>query len=249
MSKASRASSTSDEGSPSVLRSAVPASGRRCFRSMPIGSSRYGVARGLCRTGHRSGRHSCSSGPVVHSRAGIVANGTCPPNSSGLGRSLPGLSVREAIASRSFWLLGLGFPGRDGREWHGGSRCIFAERPRLACRCGGSHHDLGWARECGRSIDRGLSLDRLFAPYVALLSFLVGLAGLYFLASDTSPVLGVIGVGLTTGAEIDIIAYMTSRYFGLRQFGQLYGYCSAFSLLVQARVPRSWVCSHSVTEL
>jgi MFS family permease len=26
------------------------------------------------------------------------------------------------------------------------------------------------------------------------------------------------------GAEIDVIAYMTSRYFGLRRFGQIYGY-------------------------
>jgi len=37
-------------------------------------------------------------------------------------------------------------------------------------------------------------------------------------------VLGVIGIGATTGAEVDIIAYMTSRYFGLRRFGQIYGY-------------------------
>jgi cyanate permease len=70
----------------------------------------------------------------------------------------------------------------------------------------------------------GLLLDRVFAPYVAMLSFIVALAGVYLLGSGASATLGVIGIGITTGAEIDIIGYMTSRYFGLRKFGQLYGY-------------------------
>jgi hypothetical protein len=70
----------------------------------------------------------------------------------------------------------------------------------------------------------GLLLDRLFAPYVAAGSFIVALAGVYLLGSGVDPVLGVIGIGITTGAEIDVIGYMTSRYFGLRRFGQVYGY-------------------------
>jgi len=33
------------------------------------------------------------------------------------------------------------------------------------------------------------------------------------------------------GAEADLIAYLTSRYFGLRSFGEIYGYLlSAFTL-------------------
>jgi cyanate permease len=33
------------------------------------------------------------------------------------------------------------------------------------------------------------------------------------------------------GAEVDIIAYMVSRYFGLRAFGEIYGYVfAAFTL-------------------
>ena len=34
------------------------------------------------------------------------------------------------------------------------------------------------------------------------------------------------------GAEVDIIAYLTSRYFGLRAFGEIYGY--AFGVYVLA---------------
>jgi len=40
-----------------------------------------------------------------------------------------------------------------------------------------------------------------------------------------TPALGVILIGLGLGTEIDLIAFLTSRYFGQRAFGQLYGFC------------------------
>jgi MFS family permease len=144
---------------------------------------------------------------------------------AGLAVALPGLSVREAIASRSFWLLGLGFilaaMAVNGMVVHVVS--LLNDRGWPADAAARIMIWAGLASVVGRLI-AGYLLDRFFAPYVALFSFLLAIVGLYFLASDVSPVLGVIGIGLTTGAEIDIIAYMTSRYFGLRQFGQLYGY-------------------------
>ena len=30
-------------------------------------------------------------------------------------------------------------------------------------------------------------------------------------------------VGISIGAEIDLLAYLTGRYFGVRQFGKVYG--------------------------
>ena len=35
--------------------------------------------------------------------------------------------------------------------------------------------------------------------------------------------LGAVATGLANGAEIDLIGFMTARYFGLRAFGQIYG--------------------------
>jgi MFS family permease len=70
----------------------------------------------------------------------------------------------------------------------------------------------------------GYLLDRMFAPYVAIGLFLVALGGLYLLGSGKNAYLGVSGIGIATGAEVDVIAYMTSRYFGLGRFGQIYGY-------------------------
>jgi hypothetical protein len=38
------------------------------------------------------------------------------------------------------------------------------------------------------------------------------------------PAVGVVLVGLGLGAEVDMLAFLNSRYFGQRAFGQLYGY-------------------------
>jgi MFS family permease len=138
---------------------------------------------------------------------------------------LPGLSAREAVMSRTFWFLVL--PTIlvaivvNGSLVHVVS--LLTDRGWSPEAAAGIMVWAGLASLAGRVVV-GLLLDRVFAPYVAILSFLVALAGVYLLASGTNPTLGVIGIGITTGAEIDIIGYMTSRYFGLRRFGQLYGY-------------------------
>ena len=80
----------------------------------------------------------------------------------------------------------------------------------------------------------GYLLDRFFAPRVAALIF-----GAVAFAMASLGIRGEIGfafpaafvVGLGLGAEGDIIAYLISRYFGLRSFGEIYGYAiSAFVL-------------------
>src|SRR4029077_1724228 len=60
---------------------------------------------------------------------------------------------------------------------------------------------VGLASVVGRLV-AGFMLDRMFAPYVAILTFTICLAGLYLLASGMNPTLGVIGLGITTGAEV-----------------------------------------------
>jgi cyanate permease len=144
---------------------------------------------------------------------------------SGMAAVLPGHSVREAVSSRYFWVL-VGTVFLVATVVNG---CLVHVVSLLS--------DRGWSPEAAAGIMiwaglaslvgrlvAGFLLDRWFAPYVAMLAFCIALAGVYLLASGTDPALGVVGIGITTGAEIDIIAYMTSRYFGLRRFGQLYGY-------------------------
>lgn len=73
----------------------------------------------------------------------------------------------------------------------------------------------------------GYLLDRFFAPRVASLLFagvalgaaLVGATHAMWLAC-----LGSLLVGLGIGAEVDIIGFLTGRYFGLGSFGEIFGW-------------------------
>jgi predicted MFS family arabinose efflux permease len=76
----------------------------------------------------------------------------------------------------------------------------------------------------------GYLLDRIFAPYVTQLFLLVPFAGICLLYLPLSPTVAIIAttcVGLGVGAEVDLMAYLTSRYFGMRSFGQIYSYILA----------------------
>lgn len=87
-------------------------------------------------------------------------------------------------------------------------------------------------------LSSGVAMDRFFAPYVAAVAFSISGLGCLLLLSDTPWVIGAaaLGIGLTIGAELDIMAYTISRYFGVQNFGRLYGLaygglivCSGFS--------------------
>lgn len=74
----------------------------------------------------------------------------------------------------------------------------------------------------------GFLLDRLPAAIVAavvLVTCAVG-CGLLYLPNTTTWViiLSVLALGLATAAEVDLVAYLSSRFFGLRAYGQIYGY-------------------------
>ncbi len=98
----------------------------------------------------------------------------------------------------------------------------------------------------GGRLAAGFLLDRWFAPLVAMGFFAAPLAGIALLlgshaagAAFAAAVL--VGVGL--GGEVDLIAYLLSRYFGLRAFGELYGYLFAVFMLGSGLGP--YVMGHS----
>lgn len=72
----------------------------------------------------------------------------------------------------------------------------------------------------------GYLIDRIFAPYVAMVFFTLSAIGIGIFAMgavDTVAFLAAILIGLSLGAEVDLLAYLTGRYFGLRTFGATYG--------------------------
>jgi MFS family permease len=60
---------------------------------------------------------------------------------------------------------------------------------------------------------------------------MAGILLLGFGHGDTLPFAGAFLIGIGVGGEIDLIAFLTSRYFGLRSFGALYGYLTGLYYL------------------
>jgi MFS family permease len=84
-------------------------------------------------------------------------------------------------------------------------------------------------------VGTGYLLDRFFAPKVAAVFFGGAAVGICLLwIGSTAAILftGALFVGLGLGSELDLIAYLISRYFGLRAFGRVYS--SAFAAFALA---------------
>ena len=72
----------------------------------------------------------------------------------------------------------------------------------------------------------GWLLDRFSSTYVGAALFLAGTAGAAILASGELhyAALAVVAFGLLTGAELDLLSYITLQYFGVRSYGKVYGW-------------------------
>ncbi len=73
----------------------------------------------------------------------------------------------------------------------------------------------------------GLLFDRFWAPGVAFPVLLLPALACWFLMGTSSSLnvvmAGAFLLGFAAGAESDVIAYMTARYFGMLNFGRIYG--------------------------
>ena len=146
-----------------------------------------------------------------------------------------GLSVHEVLGSRTFWLMAISFwlcgATVVGCMVHVSS--ILLDRGSTAPVAALASSAMGAALLVGRG-GSGFLLDVFFAPYVG--AIFVAAAGLGTVLLATTAGSGIafsatILLGLAMGAEGDLIAYLTSRYFGLRSFGQIYGFAfAAFAL-------------------
>ena len=149
-----------------------------------------------------------------------------PPQSAAA--DLPGLTTREAAATGRFWILLLMFflvaVALNGTVAH--VVPLLTDAGLSPAKAAATMGIFGLATMAGRLL-AGYLVDRFFAAHVAAVLFLAPIAGFALLATASGglPALGVTLVGLGLGTEIDLIAFLTSRYFGQRSFGQIYGLC------------------------
>lgn len=97
----------------------------------------------------------------------------------------------------------------------------------------------------------GYLIDLWFAPCVAAGCFAMSACGLMlFLAGTAGGALAVVAtclVGLSIGAEIDLLALLTTRYFGMRRFGWNYGVMFAAFLLGTATGPLAYAAVYDAS--
>lgn len=90
---------------------------------------------------------------------------------------------------------------------------------------------LGLAVIVGRLL-AGFLADRIWAPAVATLFFSGPALAMAMMASlPITPALAIAAavlLGLAAGAELDLLAYLSSRYFGTRHYGAVFGGIYAF---------------------
>ena len=140
------------------------------------------------------------------------------------GLATPGMGLREALRLRAFWSIALAVllvsMAVNGAIVH--VVPLLVERGWSASSATSVLVATGVAGLVGRLL-AGYLMDKVFAAYVAAGFFALAIVGIYLLASGVNAVLGMVGIGLAAGAEVDMIGFFTSRYFGLKRFGQLYG--------------------------
>lgn len=136
------------------------------------------------------------------------------------------VGARTALRSRRFWLLGTMFLIVALAV----SGLIASFIPLLLDRgfspksAGSFGAVLGSSIVVGRLVT-GFAVDRLFAPRVAALVFIMAGLGCLMLAlgGENWIVVTAIALGFAMGAEVDLLGYFTARYFGMDSYGRIYG--------------------------
>jgi MFS family permease len=138
-----------------------------------------------------------------------------------------GATLSEALMGRAFWVLAAMFMGV--------TTVLYGLLPHLVPLISGGGVSAARAAQIaslfglatfGGRIVIGFLVDRFDARRIALIFFLVSAAGLPLLAADLplwAVFVSALLLGGSLGAEVDMLAYLVSRYFGLRCFARIFG--------------------------
>jgi predicted MFS family arabinose efflux permease len=141
--------------------------------------------------------------------------------------ALPGVPLKEALASRAFWTLTVAVFGGTiavtGTLVH--VVALLADRGVPSSRAALALSAMGGASLIGRLVC-GWLLDRFAAPRVAMVLLAISAAGTFMLAGAQSLAMAVLAtacIGFGSGGEVDVTPYLLARYFGSRSQSTLYG--------------------------
>jgi OFA family oxalate/formate antiporter-like MFS transporter len=168
-------------------------------------------------------------------------------NVNSVAPALPGVTVSQALSSARFWLLGASVLA----AYLAISGLLANLVPTLSdrgidpIRAASMAAAVGVAMIPGRILV-GLLVDRFWAPAVGLIVIGLPILSCFMLATSDNPSLLLIAcllLGLAAGAELDLLAFLTARYFGLAHYAKIYALLygalaagSAFAPTLFARV-------------
>lgn len=161
--------------------------------------------------------------------------GTASPTSD-VSPDLPGFSLPEALRRVAYWKIVVGFIFVSSVIAGLVINLVplLIDRGMTPVSAAGTAGIMGIAVLIGR-IGIGFLLDRFPPALVASVILVLAAAGCFLLSVQDLPdwviAVSVITIGLAAAAEVDLVAYLTSRFLGMRAYGRIYGtQLSAFYL-------------------
>lgn len=144
--------------------------------------------------------------------------------------AVAGMRWQQAVRSRNFWICNVGLALVVSAIYGLTANTVplLRDLGLPAATASAVFGAFGIALIVGR-IAVGLLIDRFWAPGVAACVLALPAAGcaLLLAADGATPVpllvLATVLCGVGAGAEFDIAAYLVARYFGLRDYGRLFG--------------------------
>ncbi|MDB6050813.1 MAG: major facilitator superfamily mfs 1 [Pseudomonas sp.] len=155
---------------------------------------------------------------------------------------LPGMSFREGMRSGKFWIcnLALSMVVSSVVGMVTSTIPLLQSRGLSASDAGLIFSGFGISLIFGRMLI-GYLLDRLWPPAVAAFSLMMPAVGCVLYLNGGVDfhllVLAAVLVGFGAGAEFDIAAFLVARYFGLREYGRLFGVHQGLNTVASALAP------------
>ena len=151
---------------------------------------------------------------------------------------LPGLSLAESVKGYRFWVILLSFLILGACVSGIIANLIFilldkGYSPQLASSPIAGLGLIGFSVIIGRLLG-GIIIDHVWAPLVAFIFMGIPALGCYFLMQDMAQgynSIAIILVGVAAGVEFDLMAFLVSRYLGMKAYGRIYSFIyAAFGL-------------------
>lgn len=140
---------------------------------------------------------------------------------------LPGMTIKEAMATPAFWLLSVMVlfmaSALQGVGIH--TAPLLSDLglvPAMVALILAVDGVLGIVGRVGA----GFLFDRFFAPYAAFFIFGIAAVSAYAFFGFPGAMVAIVAtffITIGSGAESDFIGYMVGRYFGLKNYGQIFG--------------------------